>query len=238
MHIQVFSDNNKPEYELLKMKIPSEQITLSEELIIKTNENDKIDLCPICLGIPRNPINCDNCDNTYCTQCIDNHLKKSDQCPSCREIFKKRKNLWLGNQLEIFIFKCPLGCGESIEYNDVDKHLTSTCTNNKEIYKCSLCLNSLYASGLEDNEIKNHNQSCPELKFECLWCKGLFNLNFSQNHQGGCPKRIVSCSKCNTGFPLHLMASHDEYHCGVLKSQNESFQILLDLLENIKNNLL
>lgn len=227
-NIGLLSNNNKFEYKLIKNKISSEEINLYEENIINISEKPKFDIiCAICLGIQRKPITCEICDNAYCTTCIDNHLKKSNKCPSCKGLFKKRINRRCNESLEHLIFKCPLECGKSINYNEVENHMI-TCPKNKKIYRCCLCSNDLSAANLEDSEITNHNKECPKLQFRCLWCQSTINLSESRKHQEECPKRLTDCSKCRLGYPHHLKASHDEYYCNMISSQFESYQKLFN----------
>ena len=55
-----------------------------ENLIDKENKEDFI--CPICLSILKNPINCSDNNNShsFCKDCIDYFLKNKKKCPICK----------------------------------------------------------------------------------------------------------------------------------------------------------
>ncbi len=93
--------------------------------------------CSICSGIKQNPIMCIKCQNSFCSNCIDDWKKKSNECPFkcpnpeytlCRIV----KNL-----LSKLNFKCKNDCGEIIPFDKLNSHYESDCKkiDSKEAYK-------------------------------------------------------------------------------------------------------
>ena len=108
---------------------------INEETLIKTEtfykHTDQI-ICQICSCIIIDPVMCLNCQNHYCKQCIEDWQKKKNICPNlCEEpIFKKviEKNRLIKDMK----FRCIKGCGAEIPFDDIEKHYSSNCLENKD----------------------------------------------------------------------------------------------------------
>ena len=61
-------------------------------------------ICPICLLIPLNPIQCKKCDNIVCEECMN----KNSKCAICRDIFEKKLDKCLFRMIEKMKLNCPL----------------------------------------------------------------------------------------------------------------------------------
>ena len=89
---------------------------------------DKI--CPICLNILVNPINCSLNKNShsFCKKCIDINLQKSNKCPICKKFFEYKINKDIENLLNDLYFKCSFyreGCNKIINYSEYFSHLNN-----------------------------------------------------------------------------------------------------------------
>ena len=51
-------------------------------------------ICPICLCVLKEPINCSDNKNShsFCKECIDKYLKENNKCPTCKLIFEYKIN--------------------------------------------------------------------------------------------------------------------------------------------------
>ena len=82
--------------------------------------------CSLCLNILINPVMCLNCQNAFCKKCIDNWSKKSQQCPNRCDNPNYQKSIGKNDILSKIKIKCK-GCGNPIEYENVDKHYNTCC---------------------------------------------------------------------------------------------------------------
>ena len=107
------------------------------------NNNNVFDLvCPICLNILQNPKSCslNNNSHSFCKVCIDKHLKKSNNCPICKSIFKYKINKEIDKILHNLLFKCNFykeGCTKIISYSEYLNHLNK-CEYNNNSYECQV----------------------------------------------------------------------------------------------------
>ncbi len=91
--------------------------------------------CTICKKLLIKPFMCTKCQNNFCKKCIDNRKNKKVKCPqNCKNSLvneiKGNKNL-----LTKCKFVCINGCGEEIEFDNINKHYKSKCLkkNKKNI---------------------------------------------------------------------------------------------------------
>ena len=101
-----------------------------DEYVIKDDFYKSIEdeiTCSICSNIKRNPMMCIKCQNSFCSNCIEDWKKKSQNCPFkcinteytlCRIV----KNL-----LSKLNFKCKNNCGEIIPFDTLNNHLEFEC---------------------------------------------------------------------------------------------------------------
>ena len=76
------------------------------DLIDNKNVEDLI--CPICLNILINPINCSDKKNShsFCKKCINKYLKEKNKCPICKNFFEYKINKEINNLLYNLSFNC------------------------------------------------------------------------------------------------------------------------------------
>lgn len=93
--------------------------------------------CVICENILKNPVICQVCKNSFCFECIEKWKKESQNCPfRCKnpgyKPDKAKREL-----LSKIKFKCQNGCGNVINYDDLENHYKEFCThiNFKEALK-------------------------------------------------------------------------------------------------------
>ena len=108
---------------------------INEDTIIKNdtyNSYTELIICQICQCIMIEPVMCVDCQNYYCKKCIDDWKKKSEFCPNrCKGPIYK--NVIEKNRLITKMkFKCIKGCGAEILFDDIKKHYSTNCLENKK----------------------------------------------------------------------------------------------------------
>ncbi|XP_070545557.1 V(D)J recombination-activating protein 1-like [Ptychodera flava] len=85
-------------------------------------------VCCICQGVPTSP-SMSSCDHIFCTGCIDQWLKNSSACPSCREVVESTDlDKLTGNTLNVYDslrLQCvfhDLGCSTTCSLSDHKEH--------------------------------------------------------------------------------------------------------------------
>ena len=183
-----FVENN---IEFPKDGIPLDRI--SSDLDKKILENK---ICPICLNLVWNPIDCSKCQNIFCKYCIDSLLtKKKYSCPLCRKPFKSSNCKALKKILEGIKIKCPNSpCNEYPDYSDYEQHL------KKCQYRKCHCSNEgcEYENTLNNKEdMKVHFNSCLYRITNCDFCNEEMIANELEKHcKKDCPKFIIDCGYC------------------------------------------
>ena len=112
---------------------------ISEKTIIKNQTFETLKdmiLCSKCQKLLIKSFMCSICQNNFCKKCIDKKKHKKVKCPiGCEnsiinELTEKK------NFLTKCKFKCINGCGEEIDFEDVNNHYKSKCLkkNQKKIF--------------------------------------------------------------------------------------------------------
>ena len=107
---------------------------VNEDTIIKNETFESFQeliICPICECIMIEPVMCLNCQNNYCKKCIEDWKKKSTSCPNRCENPIYKNVIGKNRLISKFKFKCIKGCGEEILFDDIQKHYSSNCLENK-----------------------------------------------------------------------------------------------------------
>ena len=88
-------------------------------------------ICRICKCIMLEPVICVNCQNQDCKKCIEDWKKRSELCPNrCEKPIYK--NVIEKNRLITKMkFKCIKGCEAEILFEDIKKHYSTNCLENK-----------------------------------------------------------------------------------------------------------
>ena len=69
---------------------------------------------------------CINCQIAYCKKCIDNWSKNNPKCKNGCENPNYQRSIGKNDILSKIKIKCK-GCGNPIEYENVDKHYNTCC---------------------------------------------------------------------------------------------------------------
>ena len=111
-----------------------------DNLIDKEKAKDLI--CPICLQLLVNPINCSEEINShsFCKECIDKYLKEKNKCPICQLNFKYIISHKTIDELNSLYFQCVFekeGCNKIVSYSEYFNHINN-CKYNKMKYECQV----------------------------------------------------------------------------------------------------
>ena len=188
-------------------------------------------ICPICLLIPLNPIQCKKCDNIVCEECMN----KNSKCAICRDIFEKKLDKCLFRMIEKMKLNCPnsKNC-DKIYFSEYKNHLLN-CEYGK--YSCLTC-NTIFTNSKEDcrkhalicgysdvkcvycskiiklYQKKDHELKCGEEEIKCNLCKNFVkNKNLLNHQKNECEMRIVRCKKCNFEYTYKELKSHNSDKC-------------------------
>ena len=168
-----------------------------DETLLQNPEFADAFSCPICIGIPRNPIYLKKCQHFFCECCILNHyntsakispnsILKSAECPCCIGWFLRSDvipfeefNYAMKKVYHLLRLKCPNGCVFIGDPQEMDDHQSYVC--EKRIVNCP-------------------NPECQEkMTYEKL----------VQEHFLNCPKRLIFCKGCLLPVPLQMETTHD-----------------------------
>ena len=115
-----------------------------ENLVINKDVGECF-LCPLCFGIPRNPVIIKKCGHGFCEVCITNHVTQSAnqpikervatiKCPVCSGLFTKFDpigfddfNIPSKKAFNLIRLKCPFGCSYIGSPHEMDDHQTFEC---------------------------------------------------------------------------------------------------------------
>lgn len=111
---------------------------INDKTIIKDNIyelfKDSI-ICQICNNIMIEPLICLNCQNTFCRNCKEKLKENGENCPGkCQQPIIQNV-IERNNNIKKFKFKCIKGCGEKIEFKDIQTHYSSDCLSKKKKIK-------------------------------------------------------------------------------------------------------
>lgn len=218
-------------YGIFEEELLNAQFSLSSELLVEDCGHIEEFTCIFCSYIVDSPIQCQKCEKIYCENCIKKYTSlQKNKCPHCREApFKSQKLPRMARMLlENLNFKCPFNCGESFEYSNFQRHL-STC-NNIKIYKCNLCKAELpWNPAMKDV----HKPECQKLKITCPYCKNqLIKFNY-KSHIETCPKSFIHCQECKLNIPPHFQDAHKSFFCAEIKRLLDSVSSLIHQLQQL-----
>ena len=128
-----FVDNNQ------YIKYNTNYLFYNREDLVDDNEDL---ICPICLFILKNPVNCSDSQNShsFCKECIDKYLSENTTCPICKNMFEYKKNEDKNKSLDKLFFKCRFkteGCNDIIPYSEYLNHIKE-CKYNNFKYECKI----------------------------------------------------------------------------------------------------
>ena len=109
-----------------------DELKISPRAVID-GEQEGYFICPICMKLLFEPIECKNCENAFCTPCINSWLKRSkDECPFRCKIQLRPLHRILKSQLDKTVVNCPFmddGCDFKDYYRDIYRH-APTCQHS------------------------------------------------------------------------------------------------------------
>ena len=146
------------------------------------DENYEDLICPICLFILNNPLNCSEQKNShsFCKNCIEKYIQyRENKCPICKRIFEFKKNDDKIHELNKLSFKCSFkneGCNKIVKYSEYLNHINNCEYNNK--YVCQIKnfnyekkIIDICGTIIDKMNIKVHLKICALKKFNCIFCK-------------------------------------------------------------------
>ena len=128
-----FVDNNQ------YIKYNTDYLFYDREDLIDNNEDL---ICPICLFILKNPVNCSDRQNShsFCEDCIGKYFLENNTCPICKNIFEYKINNDIKKSLDKLVFKCKFkteGCNHIMPYSEYLNHIKE-CKYNNIKYECQI----------------------------------------------------------------------------------------------------
>jgi hypothetical protein len=196
--------------------IPFNQIDKNKYIISIVNNylydrNDLVDneyiddlICPICLNILYNPINCSSNNNShsFCKECIDKYLEEYNSCPMCKNKFEYKTSEEVIKKLNRLYFKCIFreeGCQRILNYSEYFKHVNK-CEYRIKIYECQIEKYNYLNRSFEkcgyvgkNNEIEEHFKKCAYTEYFCNFCKEkIFQINLRRHVEDVCRVGIMT----------------------------------------------
>jgi hypothetical protein len=189
-----------------------ESFSLDPDFLADKNQADIEDyICCICQAIP-NPesaVEEENCGHIFCSDCLNNWKKKSNNCPFCKENITKRvikdKNKIVYRHLINLIIKCQEeNCDWKGIWKEYKAHLEkvhnkilkieeNNINNNNNHFE----LNKLYRANIHEHPLKflgytkTHKWICDATRLPCKCLSNIDDFNKSTNF-----KRF-RCSECD-----------------------------------------
>lgn len=206
-----------PRYKIELSQVNWEYIIINEDNIIQNKTKIDFYICNICTNLINDPRKCSLCDKFFCRKCIENSRLVSNRCSSCRQeseiihISKTEKNI-----LDIMIIKCPFNCGKEFSYEQMDQHLNQ-CTHATYIFTCELCQDSFKIMNNCLETIKNHDNYCKEISYECSNCFDILKENQLEEHKLHCNYKYKRCDCCFIYYPQRYSKAHSDFYCEEMK---------------------
>ena len=150
--------------------------------------------CPIHYGILKDPCECDECKNNFCKECVNDFLKKRNECPLCKcSPFSYRENISLGRIVNEIKFICQ-NCGKSFKNEDEFNTHVENCIIEK--YKCVICEKEFNENNFFNHIIKSHKNDIISI--------------FNQNSMINKMKNIDDKNKMNLGLSSFNFKNKEE----------------------------
>ena len=129
----------------LSFKKYFKQVTISSYATDNVTDKENIEdlICPICFYVLKNPISCSSNKNahSFCKECIEQYLKGSNKCPTCKLNFEYKINNGLNDALNKLNFECLFkneGCKEILSYSEYLNHINICKYDNNVQYECNI----------------------------------------------------------------------------------------------------
>ena len=179
--------------------------------------------CPVCLLVLREPYQATCCGYSFCQVCIERIKIRNIPCPCCKvEESDHFPNKGLKRALYEFKVKCiheTKGCQWVGELGELDNHLNSNPTKEKQLKGCKLVrIQCIHCSELLQRcDIPAHQlDECLRRPFSCEYCNE-FESNYEDvtaNHWPVCGKQPLPCpNKCGETFQRQNIENHTGKDC-------------------------
>lgn len=212
---------NKIVVRLCSIKIPTSGISL-ENIVNPDKILDQL-LCPICKNLFWDPVQT-RCQHLFCKYCINEWIKRSPKCPTCRAFSPNVKHCEIISKVikEIKI-KCQnKGCKETPTYSNYITHLKK-CSYRQ--YEC-LSEGCNYKGNLK--EVKNHCLACKNRIIDCQYCHNPVKYCEFELHSKTVCTQEYECPNCHSKmqrgqyFSQHYDAKGENVNC--LKAQVKYYE--------------
>lgn len=187
-------------------------------------------VCSIDLYIPVNPVFCANCQNIFCSDCINDWKKQSEECPICKNIFNplpSSENLVIAQEIKNIRLKCKYsknGCPKELQIQNKAFH-ESKC--DYMFIECDKCHQQTPKIFLE----KHLFEECTKNQVQCYLCEASFSICNIVKHLSSCDGKenkeiinIIKCDKCNQNYIKNELSN--EHKCENELSSN--LNLLID----------
>ena len=180
-------------------------------------------------------IKCKNleCTVEVCRKEYYNHISScvynKKQCKDCKTLVYERDMNNHNSECEFRQIKCNL-CYSFIHFRNQEDHInnhcpyntvkcpneqcdysTQRCNLNSHISRCNhrkiRCYNGCQAF-IECQDMKQHNEICPNRKIPCEYCTISFTRSSMDLHHTCCPKKLVECIYCHENILNGNMSIH------------------------------
>ena len=183
----------------------SYQQGFDEQLLINSEYADCFS-CPICHGIPRNPVIIKHCGHFFCECCVEKQQASVNadyheiqgwlQCAVCKKEFHPHDSLPFEKTITSFKkvyhlvrLRCPYGCNFIGDPQEMDRHQSFQCELREVNCPSVGCKMALPFHQLRDE----HVAVCPKLMIYCQSC--LLPVKREQVPQHNCKERMAIAIK-------------------------------------------
>ena len=182
-----------------------------ESLVINKDVGECF-LCPLCFGIPRNPVVLKKCGHGFCEVCIATQVITTanqstkekafnTKCHVCSSLFTKFDpigyedfNIPSRKAFNLIKIKCPYGCLYIGSPHEMDDHQTYECPKRTVNCPYMECKQKMPFEKL----VEEHIMNCENLRIYCEIC--LLHLRKSDLDKHNCKDRLASALKCTSSL--------------------------------------
>lgn len=178
-------------------------------------------VCPLCLNILNNPMQCPN-GHCFCCGCITNAVKRREECPICKvalTVNQLGRNIFMNNvinELEtlcISNFDCEVAALEHCKWvgkmREREAHYENECGNRR-----IKCPNEHCSEVLHRMSLLTHSAVCSFRSVKCQHCKTILLYSNVAKHRSVCEMRPVSCpNKCSAVVGKKEIENHLRTTC-------------------------
>ena len=181
--------------------------------------------CPECLLVLREPYQVACCGYSFCCVCVEKVKAKNGPCPFCKvKEFHYYPNKGLQRSLYQFKVYCSnrkQGCRWVGELGQLDNHLNSNPTKDKELQGCQFVkIKCLHCSApfRRSNIIAHQRDQCLKRPFSCQYCKDFHSTYeyVTSIHWHKCASYPMPCpNKCGKTFKRQNLDQHTTHDCAL-----------------------